>query len=61
MIQHMLAEELPLGLGIALAKNANAMRYFANLPETKQKAIIAHTAAIESKEEMVQYVDSLMQ
>lgn len=61
MIQHMLAEELPMGLGIALAKNENAMRFFANLPETKQRDIITHSASIASKNEMVQYVDSLVQ
>lgn len=53
--------EMPLGLGMALAQNLNAMNRFATLSPAEQKAIIAHTQSIGSKEEMAAYVQSLLQ
>jgi protein-arginine kinase len=53
--------DIPLGLGMALAKNLNAMNYFASLPKEKQDEIINHTHQIQSKSEMQAYVDSLIQ
>lgn len=51
--------EVPMGLGMALAKNRNAMQVFSNLAEDKQREIIAHTHSIQSKQEMQAYVDSI--
>lgn len=51
--------EIPMGLGMALAQNLNAMNRFASLPEEKRREIIAHTHEIQSKKEMRAYVDSL--
>ena len=48
--------ELPMGLGMALAQNPQAMRAFALLSEQQQREIVAGTHAIRSKEEMRQYV-----
>lgn len=51
--------ELPVGFGIALAKNAEAMQRFANLTDGEKQEIIDGTHAIESKREMERYVDSI--
>lgn len=52
--------EMPLGLGMALAQNLNAMERFASLPKDEQRRIIAHTHSIGSKEEMQSFVQSLL-
>lgn len=44
--------EMPVGLGMALAMNPKAMQKFASLPETKMKEIINGTHTISSKAEM---------
>jgi hypothetical protein len=43
---------VPLGFGMALAQNTNAMEHFARLPKEKQKAIINQTKSNKSKSEM---------
>jgi len=53
--------EMPLGLGMALAQNLAAMNRFATLSPAEQKAVIARTHSIGSKEEMQAYVQSLLQ
>ena len=53
--------EMPMGLGMALAQDLNAMNRFASLSGAEQQAIIAHTHSIDSKEEMQAYVQSLFQ
>ncbi len=52
--------EMPLGLGMALAQNLEAMNRFANMSRAEQQAVIAHTHSIRSKEEMRAYVESLL-
>ena len=52
---------IPMGLGMALAKNVKAMSYFSSLPEEVRNRIISHTHTIQSKEEMQAYVDSLVE
>lgn len=51
--------EIPLGLGMALAQNLDAMNRFSNLSEAEKQSIIAHTHEISSKKEMQAYVNSL--
>ena len=51
--------EIPMGLGMALAKNLDAMNSFSNLPAEEQQQIIAHTHEIRSRKEMQAYVDHL--
>lgn len=51
--------ELPLGFGVALAKNTDAMAYFSSLSPIHRQEIIAHTHSITSKQEMQAFVDSL--
>ena len=51
--------EMPMGLGMALARNTEAMAYFATLTPAHQREIIEHTHTITSKKEMQRFVDSL--
>ena len=53
-------EELPLGLGMALAQHPEAMARFAGLSEEEQQAIIDGAHAVHSKQEMQAYVENLM-
>ena len=53
-------DEMPVGFAMALAMNPDAMQKFAAFSESKQKEIIAGTQAVNSKEEMCRYVDSLV-
>lgn len=52
-------DEMPLGLGMALAQNIDAMSYFSSQPVSRQREIINGTHTISSKAEMKSYVDSL--
>lgn len=52
--------EMPVGLGMALAMNPEAMEKFAMLSEEKKQEIIAGTHSIKSKAEMHQYVNKLI-
>ena len=52
-------EQLPLGLGMGLAQNQDAMEYFAKLPQEKKDEIINHTHSIQSKQEMHSFVQNL--
>lgn len=52
--------EIPMGFGMALAQNLDAMNYFATLPVHEQGQIIEHTHSIGSKNEMQTYVNSLI-
>ncbi len=51
--------EMPVGLGMALTMNPEAMQKFASLTETKKQEIINGTHTISSKEEMKQYVENI--
>lgn len=52
--------DMPVGLGMALAQNPDAMQKFAALSEDKQREIIDGTHAVRSKAEMRQYVDKII-
>jgi len=51
--------EIPLGLGMALAQNVNAMNHFASMNRRAQQEIVSEARAVSSKAEMQRYVDSL--
>ena len=51
--------ELPMGFGILLAENRDAMQYFSSLTAEQQKQIIEQTHAISSRSEMRAFVSSL--
>lgn len=52
--------ELPLGLGMALAQNTEAMYHFCSMDADKQREIISYTKQIRSKEEMREFVKSFV-
>ena len=52
--------EMPVGFAMALAMNPDAMQKFAAFSEAKKQEIIAGTHAVNSKEEMRRYVESLV-
>lgn len=51
--------EVPLGLGMALAQNLEAMERFSALSHDHQQLFIDSASHVQSKEEMRQLVDSL--
>lgn len=53
--------ELPMGLGMALMQNTEAMNRFSAMAKEQQQQVIEHTKVIRSKQEMKQFVDSLVQ
>lgn len=52
---------IPLGFGMALAQNNEAMNYFASLDDQRKQEVINNCHGIQSKEEMRQYVSSLVE
>ena len=52
--------EMPLGLGMALVQNQEAMQKFSMLSEEQKKEIIDGTHSIKSREEMHQYVNRML-
>jgi hypothetical protein len=52
-------DDLPLGLGMALAQNEQALERFAALPEEKKQAVIAGAHQVQSKQEMRQFVEEI--
>lgn len=52
-------EELPMGLGMALANNPVAMNYFMGMSPEEQRQFVEGTHQIRSKAEMQHYVNSL--
>ena len=51
--------ELPLGLGMALAMNSEAMERFAQLSPAHKQEIINGAHSVKSKSEMRQYVENI--
>ncbi len=52
--------EIPIGFGMALAQNPEAMQKFAMLSEEEKQQIIAGTHSVKSKEKMHSYVNKLI-
>ena len=52
--------ELPLGFGMALAQNTEAMERFAALPDSRKQEIINGTRAVKSKQKMREYVNKVL-
>lgn len=52
-------KEIPIGLGMALAQNLDAMNYFSHLNETDQDQIIKECEQIQSKKEMQSLVSKM--
>lgn len=54
------SNEVPMGIGMALAENMKAMYAFTALDDSTREAFIHNAQAIQSKEEMRSYVNSLI-
>ena len=52
-------DDIPLGLGMALAKNVDAMNYFSSLSKSQQQDVIKKTHQFNSMNEMQSYVDNI--
>lgn len=52
-------KELPLGFGIALAQDTDAMKVFANISESGQAEILQRAHAVSSKNEMKALINEL--
>jgi len=50
---------MPLGLGMELSQNVDALNRFASLSPRQQEMVKRHTSAIMSKQEMKSYVQDL--
>ena len=53
-------DEMPIGFAMALSMNPDAMQKFAMLSEEQKRRIIEGTHTVKSKQEMHQYVQSLV-
>ncbi len=53
-------DEMPVGFSFVLAQNPEAMQKFAGLSEEKKKEIINGTHSVNSKQEMREYVNSII-
>ena len=51
--------ELPVGFGLAL-EEYQAMDYFFSLPGQEQQHVLDHAKSIQSREEMMTYVQSII-
>ena len=51
--------KLPIGFGIALAMDADAMHVFAAMPENRQHAVLEQARTVSSKTEMQRLVMAL--
>ncbi|SFR79865.1 hypothetical protein [Anaeromicropila populeti] len=52
-------QDIPIGFGMALAQNLDAMSYFSGLDKPSQQQIINKTHDIHSKKEMQNFVSKL--
>ena len=52
--------EIPMGLGMALAQNLDAMNRFAALPAEAKLRVIEGAHSIRSKEEMQAFMQSMI-
>lgn len=51
--------EIPIGLGMALAQNTEALDRFALLSPDERKSVITGAHNVNSRQEMREYVDSI--
>ncbi len=56
----MTKDQMPLGFGMALAQNPQAMEKFALLSEDKKQELISGTHSIKSRQEMHRYVNNII-
>ncbi len=52
--------EMPIGFGMALMENPQAMKNFSMLSEEKKQAIVEGSRSVRSRSEMYRYVDEIL-
>lgn len=52
-------KDIPMGFGMALARNSEAMTRFSAMTEAQRREIISGTHGIRSKSEMRSYVEKI--
>ena len=52
------SEDMPLGLGMAIAQNSVALEKFSGLSDDEKKELISGAHEVKSKNEMRSYVDA---
>jgi len=52
--------EMPMGLGMALIRNPEALRKYSSLSPDQKRALIDRTHLISSKQDMEVFVDSIV-
>lgn len=52
--------DMPVGFGMALAMNSEAMQKFESLPEKQKWQVVSGTHAVQSRDEMKQYVQNII-
>lgn len=52
-------EELPIGFGLSLAMNEQAMKHFAEMDESQKSRVIEESRHVNSKREMEQLVNRI--
>lgn len=52
-------KDLPLGFGMALAQQPDAMKKFSNMTEDEQNRILSEIHNIDSKQEMQSFISRL--
>lgn len=52
-------DEIPIGLGMALAENTNAMQRFGSMDEVQRQEFVNRSRTVHSKQEMRELVSSL--
>ncbi|OGO90553.1 MAG: hypothetical protein A2Y17_01640 [Clostridiales bacterium GWF2_38_85] len=52
-------DDMPLGFGMALAQNYNAMSFFTNLSTDQQQQVLNQTQSIGSRDEMQAFIEQL--
>ncbi len=52
-------KDIPLGFGMALAQNSEAMNRFSAMSEEQRRQLIEGTHSVRSKKEMQAYVDRI--
>ncbi len=52
-------DDIPLGLGMALAQNETAMKRFAAMNDYQRQSVIQWAHGVKSKQEMQQLVDNI--
>ncbi|MGM9522769.1 MAG: hypothetical protein ACI3VB_09885 [Oscillospiraceae bacterium] len=59
MTENLFGGAVPLGLGMALAQNLEALERFSAMTESERKLIIERTHSVESPQEMRAYVQKI--